>query len=184
MPIVTQDQLVSPEYQDQLAKMRDPKHMPRWGAGGQRHARVVQELIGQYGIKTLVDYGCGHGMLMADLAKVFKPHQLALVGYDPGMPQFSALPDQTDMVVSTDVLEHVEPEKLNGVLTHIRFLTGKIAYLNIHTQAANAKLPDGRNAHLIQQPAAWWKTKLEQYFSRVERVKGFDDRRPSFVCRG
>lgn len=182
MSAVTRDQLVSPEYQSQLDKMRDPKHMPRWGAGGQRHAQAVSAIVREYDVKALVDYGCGHGMLMAELEKLFKPGALALVGYDPGMPQFSALPEHTDMIVSTDVLEHVEPDKLDGVLTHIRMLTGKVAYLNIHTGPAKAVLPDGRNAHLIQQTAPWWKTKLEQYFTSVERVKGFDDRRPSFVC--
>lgn len=171
--------LISPEYLDQLHKMRDEKHRPRWGNGGQRHVPHILQLIAVHQPASLIDYGCGLGMLMLELRKFTT---VPMYGYDPGIPERAALPEQCDLLVSTDVLEHVEPDKLDGVLTHILMLTGKVAYLNIHTGPANARLPDGRNAHLIQQPASWWKSKLEQYFKSVERVKGFEDRRPSFVC--
>ena len=192
MSTVTHDQLISPEYQAQLDKMRDPQHMPRLGAGGQRHVPHVLAVISAHKVKSIVDYGCGHGKLMEEIAKTFPPHKLTLTGYDPGMPQFSALPEPADMVISTDVLEHVEPEKLDGVLTHIRFLTGKVAYLHIHTGPANAILPDGRNAHLIQKPAEWWQEKLAQYYTTVEPLRGsngarkgshiFGGYRPTFLC--
>lgn len=189
MPTVTPDQLYSEAYAEQLRRMRAEKQ-PRWGAGGQRHVEHVARVAREHKVATLVDYGCGHGKLLEELDKVLQGVQM--VGYDPGMPAFAALPEQVDMLVSTDVLEHIEPDKLEGVLTHMRFLTGKVAYLHIHTGPANAILPDGRNAHLIQKPAEWWQEKLRQYYSSVEPVRAmqgarvgghiFGGYRPTFVC--
>jgi hypothetical protein len=35
-----------------------------------------------------------------------------------------------------------------------------IAFITIHTGPAMKTLPDGRNAHLTQQPMEWWLPKL------------------------
>jgi 2-polyprenyl-3-methyl-5-hydroxy-6-metoxy-1,4-benzoquinol methylase len=145
-------ELISPEYLDQLHKMRAENHRPRWGNGGQRHVPKILELIAVHQPASILDYGCGLGMLIQELTKFTT---IPMVGYDPGIPERSVPPDPADLVVSTDVLEHVEPDRLVGVLTHLKFLTGKVAYLNIHTGPAT-----------------------------VERVKGFDGHRPSFVCLG
>lgn len=179
MSVVTEDSLASPAYRAQLLKMREEK-MPRWGNGGQRHITAVAEIADQLQATSVLDYGCGHGMLLEGLAAC-RP-SLRLAGYDPGIPARAALPEPADLLVSTDVLEHVEPEKLLGVLTHMRFLAGKAAYINVHTGPARAVLPDGRNAHLIQKPAAWWHAELAKYFGRVDRVLGFNNLRPSFLC--
>ena len=40
----------------------------------------------------------------------------------------------------------------------------------MHTGPAKRILPNGRNAHLIQQPAAWW---LPKFFARFE-LMSFD----------
>ena len=72
------------------------------------------------------------------------------------------MPKPCEMVVCTDVLEHVEPDKLDAVMDHIFRLTGKLAYFVISTRFANAVLPDGRNAHLSIHDADWWITGLRE----------------------
>ena len=186
-------ELISDEYLDQLQKMRAPNHRPTWGNGGSRHADGLVALIGSHKIKTVLDYGCGHGNLLNEIAKRLGPKTPALAGYDPGIPERAASPEPADLVISTDVLEHIEPEKLSGVLTHLRFLTKKIAYLHIHTGPANAKLPDGRNAHLIQKPDKWWHEQLSAYFKTVSPYTAKDGARtgtfvfghlkPTFLCQ-
>jgi hypothetical protein len=171
--------LISPEYLEQLRLMRKPNHRPNWGGGGQRHVRAVVEVVNAYRPESVLDYGCGQGKLLEELSKII---HLPMHGYDPGMPQFSELPAPADLLVSTDVLEHIEPDRLHSCLTHIRSLTKQVAYINVHTDRANAILPDGRNAHLIQKPADWWQVTLRGYFANVTRIKGFEDRRPSFLC--
>jgi hypothetical protein len=58
------------------------------------------------------------------------------------------------------VLEHVEEDRLDAVLDHLKTLAGKALYLVIATREANATLPDGRNAHLLVRSAQWWTDKL------------------------
>jgi hypothetical protein len=62
------------------------------------------------------------------------------------------------------VLEHIEPELLDNVLDDLQRLTLRAAMCTVHTGAAVKFLPDGRNAHLIQQPPEWWLPKFEARF--------------------
>jgi hypothetical protein len=61
----------------------------------------------------------------------------------------------SDLVACIDVLEHIEPQHLSDVLDDLARIT-QIGFFSIHTGAAKKRLSDGRNAHLIQQPASWW----------------------------
>ena len=77
--------------------------------------------------------------------------------YDPAVPGKDAEPQPADLVICTDVLEHIEPDCLNDVLDHIRQVSLKYAFVNVSTRPAVKFLQDGRNAHLIIQPADWWR---------------------------
>jgi hypothetical protein len=39
-----------------------------------------------------------------------------------------------------------------------------VAFITIHTGPAMKHLPDGRNAHLTQEPIEWWLPKLTDRF--------------------
>lgn len=84
--------------------------------------------------------------------------------YDPGIKKHSKLPEPADFVICTDVLEHIEPELIDNVLSHLAHLTKREAYFVIFTGDCGHKLPDGRAAHLIQKPRAWWEGKLLEVF--------------------
>ena len=64
------------------------------------------------------------------------------------------------MVCCIDVLEHIEPDLLDNVLDHLCSLTEIVAFLTIHTGPAAKFLPDGRNAHINQQPMSYWLPKI------------------------
>ena len=81
------------------------------------------------------------------------------------MPGKDESPRPADLVVCTDVLEHIEPEKLPFVLDDLRRCVKQIGYFVIHTKAAAKTLADGRNAHLIQKDQAWWTETLGRYFT-------------------
>src|SRR5206468_6026363 len=85
--------------------------------------------------------------------------------YDPAIPQWSRPPAPCRFVVSIDVLEHIEPDLLDNVLDDLRRVTAGAGLFSVHTGPAQKILADGRNAHLIQQPASWW---LPQFMSRFE----------------
>jgi hypothetical protein len=163
------NKLISPEYLRLLRDMRAGQ--PNWGPGaGPRQITKVQKLINQLQPKTVLDYGCGRGGLLDKLTGA------EFFGYDPAVPKYANEPDPAELVVSTDVLEHIEPELLDNVLSHIRALTLSFAYLHIHCAAAHAILPDGRNAHLIQEPPPWWEAKILEHFSTAEIVVWKKDR--------
>jgi hypothetical protein len=151
------DDLLSPGYQQQLQQLHA---RAQWGADGAKHCAVVRAIIEECKPATALDYGCGEGKLSEGL----KPFRVS--GYDPGIPEKSKLPKPCDLIICTDVLEHIEPEKIDAVIDHIYRLCGMQAYFVIALRPANAILPDGRNAHLIVRNADWWIAKI--------RAAGFD----------
>jgi hypothetical protein len=115
-------------------------------------------------VRELLDYGAGKGRLGMELSKlVTRPLQIR--HYDPAIPQWSATPAPAELVACIDVLEHIEPDLLDNVLDDLQHLALRAAVCTVHTGAAMKVLPDGRNAHLIQQPAEWWLPKFEKRFA-------------------
>lgn len=43
-------------------------------------------------------------------------------------------------------------------------LRPRVVILKIALTPAQKTLPDGRNAHILLQPASWWREQLCQYF--------------------
>lgn len=81
--------------------------------------------------------------------------------------ELSERPTQHDLVVCSDVLEHIEMECLIDVIADLRSLTKKVLFVDVATRPAKKVLADGRNAHLIQKDGAWWLTELMPYFEPV-----------------
>jgi hypothetical protein len=152
--------LVSLEYLPLLVKYNQAGH----GKTGSRWVKKVMELMASdQKIKNVLDYGCGQGTLMAGIDNKMAGYELC--EYDPAVPGKSSVPVGTyDLVVCTDVLEHVEPLLFENVLTHIASITGKTAFFVIATQPAVILLANGKNAHLIVKSAGWWLAQIEMAF--------------------
>jgi uncharacterized Rossmann fold enzyme len=148
-------ELISTEYRDMNAKL----HIQNlaFGVGGGKHVEVVKKLTDQLKTTSVLDYGCGKGYLGKGLP-------FPIWEYDPAIPEKSEAPRAADIVVCTDVLEHIEPEKLAFVLDDLRRCVRKVGYFVIHTGPSMKTLPDGRNTHLIQQGETWWREKLGHFF--------------------
>jgi 2-polyprenyl-3-methyl-5-hydroxy-6-metoxy-1,4-benzoquinol methylase len=134
----------------------------KYGTSGAKWAKKVAFLVRETKSETVLDYGCGKGLLAMAL------RELNIREYDPAVPGKNGDPEPADLVVCTDVLEHIEPACLDDVLGHIRNLTLKNAFLNIATRPAVKFLHDGRNAHLIIKPAQWWRDRIEGFFTIVD----------------
>lgn len=142
---------------------------PGYGDGGGRHAARVAAFADKLAAYSILDYGCGRGQLRKALWT--EGWGGTIVEYDPAIPKKAELPTKrVDLVVCTDVLEHVEPELLDNVLADLRRLTKKGAYLSIATRPSNKTLPDGRNAHLLVQRPSWWMRQFHGYGWRVANV--------------
>lgn len=117
----------------------------------------LKEFIDTATPKSLLDFGCGKGNLVKVLQEVYP--SITILGYDPANPEFDTPISEVDMIISTDVLEHVERESINDVIKML-CLKGKYQYHLISCAPAKLILPDGRNAHLIQETPDWWKNKF------------------------
>lgn len=152
--------LISPEY----AALNKQLHEERFDYGSRADGlAVIIGLARTNGLKTILDFGCGKGALKLTMQTAAP--DLAVLEFDPAVPGKDKLPDKpADLVVALDVMEHIEPEYLENVLSTMRDMRPKAVLLSIALQPANKTLPDGRNAHLIVESADWWRARLAPYF--------------------
>jgi hypothetical protein len=113
---------------------------------------------------SLLDIGCGHSVLVDRLSQEL---QIPGYRYDPAIPEFAKCPvEKTDLVINTDVLEHLDVPEIPVLLHDIKELSER-AYFNISTRAAGTILPNGENAHATIRPRDWWIDAIEGVFGYV-----------------
>jgi hypothetical protein len=153
-----QSRLISPEYREQQKTLHEN---PDYGVASQHFAPIVAKVMNQYEVTQLLDYGAGKGRLGQTLiGRRLVDHKFILQHYDPAMPEWSDEPEPMQMVACIDVLEHIEPDLIDNVLDDLQRCTLEVGLFSISTEPAMKTLSDGRNAHLIIQPPAWWLPKL------------------------
>ena len=147
--------LISEEMREQNATLH--RENAYYGVGGGKYAETVVKMKGE-NINSILDYGCGKGYLQKNLP-------FPIWQYDPAIPEYAETPRPADLVVCTDVLEHIEPDKLKDVLIDLKRCVLQIGYFVIHLGAAQKKYANGQNCHLIQKDADWWAKQLKKYFT-------------------
>jgi hypothetical protein len=151
--------LISPEYRAQQEHLHATTN---YGVASIKYAHLVTAILDKLEVTHLLDYGCGKQM---NLGKHIKPkHKLSYQAYDPAVEELAGDPVPAQMVACIDVLEHIEPEFLDNVLDHLAALTEEVCFMTVHTGPAGKTLPDGRNAHINQQPMSYWLPKLGERF--------------------
>jgi hypothetical protein len=164
---------ISPEYRALQAQMHDTHD--RYGVSGCEHASRVfmagAQIIRKHGTCDILDYGCGKETLRTAMEESFPNIPgMRILGYDPGRPGFDAEPKQAQVVVCTDVMEHIEPECVDAVLRHICELTERVAIIDVALTPAVKTLPDGRNAHICLKSKDWWLSFIKKYFVLIEQA--------------
>tara|TARA_B100000767_G_C19592509_1_gene462096 strand:- start:111 stop:812 length:702 start_codon:yes stop_codon:yes gene_type:complete len=88
--------------------------------------------------------------------------------YDPGIKELSFYPDfPAEMVVCTDVLEHIPAQDIPWFLDELFKFTTKVLHVSIHLGPAVTVLPDGRNAHVCIRPRDWWRQEISRAEDRA-----------------
>lgn len=126
-----------------------------------KRAKVSKQLdnfIKKINPDSILDFGCGKGNVVETLKEKYP--DIEVFGYDPANPKYNKEVPCVDMVISTDVLEHVELEHIEETIEMLS-LKGKFHYHLISCAPAKLILPDGRNAHLIQEGPDWWRPRFE-----------------------
>lgn len=152
-------EVISEEYRQQQKELHKN---PNYGVASLSFAPVVADLIKMFKFQSVSDYGAGKKNLLKGLTEAGITG-ITYLPYDPAFPEYGD-PQTADLVCCIDVLEHIEPPLLENVLKHLQGIVSKVGFFTIHTGAAIKVLPDGRNAHLIQEPSSWWLKRLTDYF--------------------
>ena len=164
---------------DYAAQLRAKHADKKWGSS-KKVPDMARWCIADFGVESLVDFGCGKGLVTRTLTEMFP--DVDVTGYDPAKPD-TALPDEVDMVFSKDVLEHIEPDMLESVIADLFRRTRKVQYHLIACHKAVHFMPDGRNAHLIVETPDWWQRLFrsmgfriveENIIGEIRRPKGRD----------
>lgn len=131
------------------------------------HVDAIGSLLQQFNSKSLLDYGAGKARFYD--AKLFRgrdgqPATLQtywglerMYLYDPGYEPFSRLPDGAfDVVICTDVMEHIPEEDLPWVIDELFGYTRQFMYVCVATYPARKTFPNGENVHVTLRDRKWW----------------------------
>lgn len=158
--------MITPEYQKQLLGMHKASPDKKWGTTGGRNfgARLVDFLEQRPNIHTVLDFGAGQKTL-EDYVKQHPVYErLKWTNYDPGIPRLRREPiGKFHLVVSSDVLEHIEPDQIQNVLAWLDNRTKLYQYHLISCSTGGGRLPDGRDSHLLVESPEWWKDKFTPF---------------------
>lgn len=174
--------MINKEYQNQIQEL----HSKGKFNNGAKQFDIVEPFIKQYEPQNLIDFGCGKGALIATIHEHYP--SIDVFGYDPGNPDFNVMPDRTfDAIISTDAIEHIEPEHLADSLSVMGNKMERCGFFRIACHPAKKLLPDGRNCHLIVEEPTWWRQQILDHMSVDivwERIVPFDRREKNPILYG
>tara|TARA_R100001079_G_scaffold37760_1_gene19105 strand:+ start:49 stop:654 length:606 start_codon:yes stop_codon:yes gene_type:complete len=146
---------------------------------------TLMSLVKENDCKTLLDYGCGKAIpydkdrckevdLRHPIQKLCNLKSFDL--YDPAYEKYATLPNKKyDIVVCTDVLEHIAEQDIDYVLTEILSHSKKIVFLNISCQPALKHFKEGKfkgkNVHISVFDPSWWGHKIGNIWNKFNHLK-------------
>lgn len=154
--------LITAEYARENARLHATDK--KYGSEGFLWATHVAGIATLEDCASILDYGCGKGTLAKALRGKFDIGE-----YDPGVPGKDQVSGNYDLVVSLDVLEHIEPKCLDEVIQHLESLTKKYLFVVISTKPSKRIMSDGRDTHLSLHDDAWWSNKFSSSGFIVQR---------------
>jgi hypothetical protein len=131
--------------------------------------KLVAEIIEDVNPYSIWDYGCGHRYpLIYKLKKIFPDKNIT--GYDPVFLENTPIvknyitDEPVDMIICTDVLEHLWYEELTPCFNYWKNKTPKYIFCIICNRPSSKTLADGSNPHKILETKEWWISMLLSHF--------------------
>jgi len=142
--------------------------------------------------RSVLDYGCGKGIPYHEnrfrevdpknkipnfdkpLHKWWGIDELFL--YDPAYPEHNKLPTKKyDMVICTDVLEHIPEEDLDWTIKELCDFANKTIFINVSTLLAKKTFKTGKykgeNVHVTVHNHEWWLNKISSVWNDYKNLK-------------
>ena len=139
-----------------------------YGTSSVKNLRFLRPEISVLHPSSILDYGCGQSIFLDCLNLGY---DVDLHRFDPAISAYATLPpEKVDLLISIDVLEHIEDAELDRAISAMRAACHH-ALIVVDTNAANHTLPDGRNAHVSQHNKDWWRERLSRHFDHLEPVR-------------
>jgi len=148
---------------------------------------IIYNIIKDNNCKTLLDYGCGKAIpynterhkelkLVKPVQELWEIDSFSL--YDPGFEEYNKIPTgKYDIVICTDVLEHIPEQDLEWVLKRIFNYATKAVYLNISCVPAIKTFKEGkfkdRNVHVSVFDKDWWVKKIAPIWNVDTSIKTY-----------
>ena len=154
--------LVSDEYR---AKIESVTQKMPWGGDVVGSVPRIYKYATEHNCKSILDYGSGKSDFLKTMDRDHPDHGFQINQYEPARPELAGDPVASDMVICVDVLEHIEPDKLDNVLDHIALKTNKIFYFKVCLLPSFNSFEDGTNLHLIVEPKEFWLDKLSKHYT-------------------
>ena len=155
------------------------KQDPRFSKGSSlfRHVPYIARVVNEYRVDTVLDYGCGKATFWNwDYRNaILGPDKVVDVTlYDPAVEEYDKLPsgDRFDLVVCTDVLEHLHPDDSERIVERLVMLTRKHLFCSIGLTPAKKRFKDGTNLHTNLRTREYWEDLFAQKVKDVENKYG------------
>ena len=156
---------ITKAYQKELLSLHDKYG---WGGTGGKYAgdMVIRILAHFPDLITILDYGCGEGSLQ-EYVEYRGITNRKWTMYDPGVAGLEVKPEgKFDLVITTDVLEHVEPEKQDEVITELCNYANKAMFNEIACYETDVKFPSGpykgKDLHINLKIPCFWRQEIEE----------------------
>lgn len=141
---------------------------PKYGKTSIELLDIIKPVVKN--IKSILDYGCGKSSLIDEISKL----GIDTYRYDPAIDEYSIKPNkEVDLIICTDVLQHVPIYDLDNVLKDIRSLS-KSLFMKVKCTTHPTKLPNGEYANCTVYPKEWWINKIKEYYDKLEIIDWHD----------
>ena len=142
-------------YNIYLDQAKFHQHKKVWkGHMLKRYLPQVEEIIKEHNIDTnsILDYGCGKSL--------YHPESWNAYRYDPAVPKWEVKPEKGrkfDLVICTDVLEHIPETSLHIIIDELFSYSSKVVFATAATKPAGKVLHNGMNEHAtcFQKSGGW-----------------------------
>lgn len=133
-----------------------------WGMSARKYFKQIRGMVQELGARDILDYGCGQCTLTQELRKA--GIQTPVYEYDPCIEEKMNNKQKADLVVNTDVMEHIESDLIENVLWDIWNHANKGIFFVIATVGSSEWLTPDINAHQTVESPVWWLNKLEETY--------------------